>query len=127
MSVLAYPDQHSSNAATQAVAIRTYADQVSYWPVSSPSTTAIPDVDVQNLGSEPISNVYLILSWDQVPATYSPNYPAYKALPKGVKTDLADARPDPIYLGTIPPCTVMTTNVLRLMSKLLQIALPLGI
>jgi hypothetical protein len=119
VSILAYQDQHSSDTAAQATAVRTYANQVSYWTVTNIFTGAIRRLEIQNLGPEPITNVYVMVSYTESAVGVR--------LPKTVGNDLSAADlPAPMYLGTIPPCTVMTTTTaIQLLSEMFTVELAL--
>ena len=104
ISLLTYQNQRAANAEQNAIdaaaaasSREAYAAQVSYWLVAG-AANAPPDLVVQNRGSAPILDVTATITASR----------RNVALYNGA-----------VLLGTIPPCSIVTTSVIAMVVKVL--------
>lgn len=103
ISALSYNDQHRADVAALIASRQAYATQVSFWLVA----TNNPRVDylvIQNRSNAPVMEVYAKTTPG---STLNPN--VHSRILDAIEEDLQF-----VYLGIIPPCSVVTTSALQL-------------
>jgi hypothetical protein len=96
IALLTYIDQHDSDRASAAAAEQAYAARVGFWFVSPDKPGQLPEIDVDNAGVLPISNVRVLLTATGYPWVEPPGTELYWAT---------------VEEHTIPPCEIVTSPV----------------
>jgi hypothetical protein len=96
ISLLTYNDQHDVARATVVADEETYAAKVGFWLVSPDKPGQLPNVDIDNAGVLPVSNVRFLLTATGHPWVNAPGTEWYWVT---------------IAAYPIPPCTIVTTHI----------------
>ena len=94
IALLTYIDQHDIERATVIAGEETYAAKVGFWLVNPAEPNKLPEIDVDNAGVLPISNVRVLIT--------ATGYPT--VLPPGTESYLFVV----VERYPVPPCKILT-------------------